>query len=136
IVVSKLSENDLKFCKDAIQVYNGLKPTIWQGNQYRLANPREGSVASMLYLSDDLSKGVVFNYLVSSRYDEGSKLPVRLKGLDPARKYRLKEVNLYPGASSALSGEQVYSGDFLMKVGFNPLLDLNRTSVVVQIEAL
>ena len=136
IVVSKLSENDLKFCKEAIQVYNGLKPTIWQGNQYRLANPREGSVASMLYLSADLSKGVVFNYLVSSRYDEGSKLPVRLKGLDPARKYRLKEVNLYPGVSSALSGEQVYSGDFLMKVGFNPLLDLNRTSVVMQIEAL
>ncbi|WP_225872310.1 alpha-galactosidase [Pedobacter frigidisoli] len=37
IVVSKLPENDLKFCQQAIRNYNDLKQTIWQGEQYRLA---------------------------------------------------------------------------------------------------
>lgn len=133
IIVDKLPADDLKFCKEAIELYNKIKPVIWQGNQYRLANPTEGSVASMLYVSSDQKSGVIFNYLVSSRYDEGSKLPIRLKGLDPAKTYQIKEVNLYPGSTSSLSEHNVYSGSFLMEVGFNPQLNLKRTSVVLQI---
>ncbi|MDO7743274.1 MAG: alpha-galactosidase, partial [Pedobacter sp.] len=134
IVVSKLGEHDLQFCKDAISTYNKLKPVIYQGDQYRLANPKEGSVASMLYVDKEKAKGVLFNYLVSSRYDEGSKLPIKLKGLDPLKKYKFKEVNVYPGTSSPIDEGAVYSGDFLMKIGFNPQLSLSRTSVVLQIE--
>jgi len=134
IVVSKLGEHELQFCKDAISTYNKLKPVIYQGDQYRLANPKEGNVASMLYVDKEKAKGVLFNYLVSSRYDEGSKLPIKLKGLDPSKKYKFKEVNVYPGTTSSIDEGAVYSGDFLMKIGFNPQLSLSRTSVVLQIE--
>ncbi|MEQ8807544.1 MAG: GH36 C-terminal domain-containing protein [Imperialibacter sp.] len=43
--------------------------------------------------------------------------PIILNGLDPNKKYQLKEINLYSGARSWLNPEKVYLGDFLMKVG-------------------
>lgn len=136
IVVSHLSPNDLQFCQDAIKTYNQVKPVIWQGDQYRLSNPRESSVASMLYLSEDKKTGIVFNYLVNSRYGEGSKLPIRFNGLDAAKNYKISEINVYPGTKSSIDDTKTYTGDFLMKIGFNPDLNQNRTSVVLKIEAL
>jgi len=136
IVVSKLGENDLKYAQQAVKIYDALKHIIWQGNQYRLANPREGSVASVLYLNEQQSSGVIFNYLVNNRYDEGSKLPIRLKGLKANGKYKIREVNLYPGTKSTVDADKVYSGDFLMKVGFNPDVNNRRTSVILQIDEI
>ena len=136
IVVSHLKENDLKYVQGAINLYNNLKPIIWQGDQYRLANPREGSVASILYLNESKSNGVIFNYLVNNRYDEGSKFPIKLKGLDAGKKYQIKEVNLYPGTNSSIDATKTYSGDFLMKIGFNPQVNSGRTSVILQIDEI
>jgi alpha-galactosidase len=43
---------------------------------------------------------------------------VKLQGLDPARRYRLTEINLLPGQKSELAANgQTYSGDYLLKVG-------------------
>jgi alpha-galactosidase len=136
IVVSHLKDNDLKYCQDAIKTYNTIKPIIWHGDQYRLANPREGSVASMLYLNEAKTSGVVFNYLVNNRYDEGSKMPIKLKGLDAAKKYVIKELNVYPGTTSSIDASKSYTGDFLMKIGYNPIVNSNRTSVVLQLDEI
>jgi alpha-galactosidase len=136
IVVGQLSPNDLKFCQDAIKTYNEVKPVIWQGDQYRLSNPRESSVASMLYLTEDKKIGIVFNYLVNSRYGEGSKLPIRFNGLDASKKYKISEINVFPGVKSPIDEAKVYNGDFLMKIGFNPDVNQSRTSVVLKIEEL
>jgi alpha-galactosidase len=91
-------------------------------------------VASILYVDSAKSRAVVFNYLVNARYGAGSLLPIRLKGLDPARKYRVSEIDLYPGTSSTLDTGKIYSGDFLMKVGINPDVRANRASVVLEIK--
>jgi len=136
IVISHLSANDLEFGKTAIVNYNAVKDVIWHGDQYRLADPREGNTASVLYMDTQKTSGVIFNYLVNNRYDEGSKLPILLNGLDAAKKYTIKEINLYPGVSSPIDANQVYTGDFLMKVGFNPELRSSRTSVVLKIDAV
>jgi len=61
IVVSKLPEKDLVFCQDAIKSYNSIKDIIWHGDQYRLADPVAGSIASMLYINDDQSSGIIFD---------------------------------------------------------------------------
>lgn len=136
IVVSKLSPKDLEFCQNAISNYNTVKPIIWQGNQYRLSDPVTSSVASVLYLDSVKTSGVIFNYLVNGRYSMGSKLPIRLKGLDPAKKYRLTELNLYPDTKSSLDPGKTYTGDFLMNIGFNPDVNTKRTSVVLKLEAI
>lgn len=134
IVVSKLSNTDLRFSQDAVTLYNQIKPIVWQGNQYRLSDPREESVASIMYVNNDKSSAVMFNYLVNNRYDEGSKQPILLKGLDPAKRYVIKEINLYPGSNSSLKSGQQFSGDFLMKVGFNPEVNAGRSSVVIEVQ--
>lgn len=134
IVVNKLSDNDLAFCQNAIKNYNSLNPIIWQGNLYRLSDPTQSNIASLMYLNEERTSGVLFNYLVNNRYESNSKYPIKLKGLDAAKKYRIKEINLYPGSNSTISSNTVYSGDFLMKLGFNPDVNNNRTSVVLQID--
>ena len=57
--------------------------------------------------------------------------PIQLNGLDPVKKYRVTEINLYPGISSTVK-PGVYSGDYLMSVGINPDVNLRRTSVVLE----
>ena len=137
IVIGKLSENDLSFCQSALKNYDGLKDVIWHGDQYRLASPWDNDAASIMYVNTDKSKAVMFNYLVNNRYGSGTKVPVRLKGLDPNKKYRVKEINLYPGAGSVLGKEDLtFTGDFLMNVGINPGNSAYHTSVVLQLEAI
>ncbi|WP_426581565.1 alpha-galactosidase [Mucilaginibacter sp. R-33] len=137
IVIGKLSENDLSFCQSALKNYDALKDVIWHGDQYRLASPWDNDAASIMYVNDDKSKAVMFNYLVNNRYGSGTKVPVRLKGLDPNKKYRVKEINLYPGAGSVLGKEDLtFTGDFLMNVGINPGNSAYHTSVVLELEAI
>ena len=87
----------------------------------------------MLYVNENKTSPVLFNYLVNSRYDEGSKQPVLLNGLDPDAKYRIEEVNLFPGVKSSINPATVYSGDFLMTVGLNPVVNSSRNSVVLKL---
>ena len=59
--------------------------------------------------------------------------PVVFNGLNPKKKYIVKEINLYPGATSSIASDKVYTGDFLMKAGINPNVTLKRTSVVLEV---
>jgi alpha-galactosidase len=133
IPVGKLSSEDLGFCQQALRLYTGIKPVIWQGDQYRLSDPYTTDMASIAYVDPAKSSAVVFNYLVNNRYGAGNKGPVRLKGLDPARRYRVEEVNIYPGARPGPENGAVYSGDYLMKVGVDPQVNNRRTSVVIRL---
>lgn len=136
IVIKHLNDNDLNYVQQAVKTYNNIKPIIWQGDQYRLANPTEGSLASMLYVNAAQTSAVMFNFLVNNRYDQGSKFPVRLKGLDPAKRYRIKELNVYPGTSSTIDPAKTYTGEFLMAIGFNPHVNTGRASVILEIESI
>ncbi|MET4081626.1 alpha-galactosidase [Pedobacter sp. UYP30] len=134
--VKTLSPTDLQFCKAAVQAYNGIKDVVWHGDQFRLANPTEGDVASLLYLTEDKSTGVIFNYLVNNRYAAGSQFPIKLQGLKANKKYKLSEINLYPGTKSTVDEEKTYTGEFLMNVGFNPDVRAGRNSVILKLEAM
>ncbi|WOK04474.1 alpha-galactosidase [Imperialibacter roseus] len=134
IVAGELNEKDMQFAKEAVANYHGFKDMMWHGDQYRLMNPHDNDMASIMYVKPDKTRAIIFNYLVNYRQRlQTSVEPIKLNGLDPSKKYQVKEINLYPGARSWLNPEKVYSGDFLMKVGFNPLVNLNRTSVVLEV---
>lgn len=85
----------------------------------------------MMYVDQAKEQAVIFNYLVNNRYGAGSKFPVKFKGLNSTKKYMVKETNLYPGTNSTLGEGEVYSGDFLMNVGFNPDVRSGRNSVIL-----
>jgi alpha-galactosidase len=134
IVVSQLPEKELEFCQQAIQNYNQLKDVIWHGDQFRLANPRKESCASILYINQEKNTGLMFNYLVNYRQNAGTAEPIKLKGLDATKQYRIEEINLFDQSRSPIDSSKIYSGDFLMKVGFNPQLKADRKSVVLKIK--
>jgi len=137
IVAAKLSSNELSFCQQAIKNYNSFKDIVWHGTQYRLASPYENPFASILYVNNDRTKAVMFTYLTSSRFMENaSEQPIKLNGLDPLKKYKVRETNLFPETGSTLPADDVYSGDFLMNVGFNPDINSRRSSVVLEIAAV
>lgn len=117
IEVSKLTPDELKFSQQAVRDYKHLSPVIWQGDQYRLRSPYESNQAALLYVNEAQSEAVVFGYNLHTRFLE-TVLPVRLQGLDPAKRYKVTEINLMPGQKSQLPAhDQTYSGDYLMKVG-------------------
>ena len=134
IVVSKLSEPELQFSQEALKTYDRIKPTIWQGDLFRLASPYTGDVASLFYVNEGQDKAIWFSYLVKNRYKAGSMAPIKLKGLNPDKQYKIQELNVYPGTRSAINNEApAYSGNYLMTIGFNPQVNARRESVVLEI---
>ncbi|HEY0040647.1 MAG TPA: GH36 C-terminal domain-containing protein, partial [Flavisolibacter sp.] len=121
------------FCQNAVKLYDSVKQVIWQGDQYRLTDPGQDNVASVLYMDKGKSTGILFNYLVNNRYAAGSTHPIQLKGLMPGKKYQLREVNLYPETKSTIGADKIYTGEYLMKIGFNPNVRAGRNSVVVMV---
>ena len=93
IVVSKLDNNELLFSQQALQIYAGLKDTIWQGDLFRLVSPyRLGSeIASLIYVNEKQDQAVWFTYLTSNRYRAGSSRSIRLKGLHATKKIGFKK---------------------------------------------
>lgn len=134
IVAGELSEDEMKFCKQAVSNYHSFKEVVWHGDLYRLVNPHKNDMSSLMFVDAGKSGAVMFNYLVNSRYMlTATEEPIKLDGLDPLKSYRIKEINLYPGTRSRVNSNKVYSGDFLMKVGINPGVSLRRTSVVLEL---
>ena len=74
----------------------------------------------------------MFTYLVNSRYESGTKNPIKLKGLNTNARYKVEEINVYPGKKSVVE-TTIFSGDFLMKVGVNPNVNTSNTSVVLKL---
>lgn len=134
IVVSKLTEPELQFSQEALKTYDRIKTTIWQGDLFRLSSPYTNDVASLAYVSDAKDKAIWFSYLVRNRYKAGSVAPIKLKGLDPAKRYTIQELNVYPGTRSAINADTTaYSGNYLMNIGFNPQVSARRESVVLEV---
>ncbi len=137
IRANELSEKDMQFAQQTVKNYNEFKDIVWHGDMYRLVNPYENNMASLMYVNAQKSEAVMFNYLTNWRYSPDENLrPVKLQGLDKNRKYSVTEINLYGDANSPYKTEKVYSGDFLMNVGINPRVDGNRTSVVLWIKGV
>ncbi|MDB5267681.1 MAG: alpha-galactosidase [Hymenobacter sp.] len=117
IEVDKMTADELKFSQQAVEDYKRLSPVIWQGDLFRLRSPYEGNQVALMYVAENQAQAVVYGYSLHTRFLE-TVLPTRLQGLDPARRYRLTEINLLPGQKAALPAHgQTYSGDYLMKVG-------------------
>lgn len=113
----KLNGEELEYCRQAIQNWNRLKPVILDGQQYRLVSPYESNHMAVNYVNADQTQAVLFAYDVYPRFKE-KLFPVKLQGLDPNKRYLVKEINLMPGTQSEKEFDgKVFSGDYLMKVG-------------------
>lgn len=134
IVVDKLSAEELSFSQTALADYHRLRDVIWYGDLYRLSNPWEKPTAAVQFVSEKRDRAVLFAYFVSNRFTfSATPTPLKLAGLDPQKKYKVREINLFPGTQSTLDTKAVYSGAFLMQAGFNPDVNARRSSVVLEL---
>jgi alpha-galactosidase len=80
-------------------------------------SPYAQNRAVVQYVNPARTQALVLAYNLHLRFNE-EFTRVRLEGLDPARNYKVQEINLMPGAKSEVpENGQTYSGDYLMKVG-------------------
>ena len=117
IRIHEMSPEEQEYCRNAVQNFKRLESVILDGDMYRLISPYESDHAAVMYVETGGKKSVLFTFDIHPRYAEQT-LPLRLTGLNPNKKYELKEINLLPGTRSRLScNGMTYSGDYLMKAG-------------------
>jgi alpha-galactosidase len=135
IRVNEFTPPEMQFSQDAVKTYKRLSDVIWFGDLYRIISPYDENRAVSMYVNDNKSKAVLFNYILNvRRKDLFSK--VLLQGLDPKKNYRFREVNLFPGTKSTNpDNDKVFTGEYLMTVGLNltPGKVLSLTSNIFEI---
>jgi alpha-galactosidase len=135
IHVNGLTDKELKFCQDAVANYKRLNTVIEQGDLYRLISPYEESRAVLMTVDATKSNAVLFSYTLNPLHGEDFS-PVRFQGLEPAKMYKVDEINLMPdGRKSFKESGNSFSGDYLMKVGLSVSNSNSQTSTVLEISA-
>ena len=102
--LNELSDEEFEKTKEHIKLYKKIGKTINFGKLYRLKSPFESNNYIMEYVSSDMvvvMRCSIYGEIMSKRYN------VKLKGLDPKKKYKDTENNV------------VYDGDYLMNAGLN-----------------
>jgi alpha-galactosidase len=117
----------------AVTLYKDrLRDLVAQGDLYRLQSPYEQPQAALSYLSTDRDRAVVFIY----KLRESVTAAVKPQGLDPAKRYRVREINLPAGAKSRLGlHDQIVDGATLMADGFPAPLRRALDSAVIELTA-
>ena len=108
-----LSPEEAAFARMCASAYKRLRPVVQGGDLYRIASPREGDHAALLFASPDRRRAVVAVYGLSRAANDGRLAPLRLSGLDPSLDYRIREINLpRPGTGlhTAFSGKTLRGG--------------------------
>ena len=132
--LEELRPEELSFAQKAVKTYDNIKDIVWHGDLYRFSNPRENNYASLAYINSDKSKAVMFNYLTFYNHVFKTTKPIKWQGLDPNKSYRVQEINLNKD-DKTIAEDLILSGDFLMNIGLNPVLENNRRSVVILLTA-
>lgn len=82
------------------------------------------------------SSAVVFAYDLAPRFQEKLNA-VKLQGLDPDKRYLVKEICLMPGSESLFpQNNKTYTGDYLMKVGIDAFTCSHNSSRIIELKSL
>lgn len=109
-----MTKEEVEFSKRALAEYKRIRPVVQFGDLYRLSSPYESRVASLMYVHE--KRAVVFSWLMD-KWLADSPPPLCLKGLDPAARYLVREINLDENGPLANVHERVLGGDYLMDFG-------------------
>ena len=111
-----MTPEEIEQCRQAIADYKSVRPVVQFGDIYRLVSPYDNlGIASLMYCSQDKSEAVFYWWRIENFYDNHPPR-VKMAGLDPARMYKIVELDKAPGRPMAFEGRS-FSGAFLMNVG-------------------
>ena len=119
IRVQNFTPEEAQFSNEAVKTYKRISDVIWFGDLYRIESPYESNRTAVMYVSENKGRAVLFNYHLNTRRQDIFNR-VKLQGLDAGKKYRLKEINLFPGTKSAQpDNDKILTGNYLMNIGLN-----------------
>lgn len=127
-----LNEEERGLAAKCIDSYKKYRDIVFEGDLYRLASPYDGPCSSLMYVSKDRSRAVVFLYCSDYINRDVGGMSFNLQGLDPARKYRVTELNVEKSCWNGSGG--TFSGNYLSCGGFNPKLRKTWGSAVFLLE--
>jgi alpha-galactosidase len=108
--LNKMTEEDAAAAAKMISLYKEIRPTIQNGQLYRLHSPGQSAFSATEYVSDDGQQVALFGFLHSQQF--GRPVPaVLLQGLAPEATYRVRTTD------GALKGFDTASGAYLMHHG-------------------
>lgn len=122
-----------EYARHTIADYKEIRPLVQQGLLYRLISPYERTgIASLMYTNEERSQAVVYAYKMEHFVNQSLPI-VRLAGLDPNRRYRIKELSV-TGKPCRLDGLTL-SGATLMGNGLSMPLEGEYASRVLLLTA-
>ena len=134
-----MTAEEVAFAKRGVETYKRIRPVVQGGDLYRLASPYEGDHAALAYVSPDRRRAVAFVYGLGRRCNDGLPAPLRIPGLDPARRYRIEEINLEEEGKAkllgALQGARL-GGDAIAASGIPFALGPGDQSAVIELTAV
>jgi len=130
---SHMTAEELSFSKKGVETYKSIRPVIQFGDLYRILSPYDNyNSTSLAYVTSDKKRAVFFAYHVN--YYCSDNLPnFKIKGLDPNKKYQVKEINMMADKSCFGANNKVFSGDFLMNNGLKLDIAQQYGSVVLEL---
>ncbi len=129
IRIDEMNADELAYAQRAVKEYNRLKPTILDGDLYRLVSPYEGRRPASMYVNGDKSQDGLFAFDIMPLNVEHF-VPVRLQGLDANAQYEVKEIDRFNGK---VGESNTYSGQYLMNIGLDIFSKSRMSSRVYEI---
>ncbi len=117
--LNKLSAEDLSAARNLVQEYQHVRGLLAEGLLYRLRAPDDQTWAAWMVVATDGTQALVTFVRILAGSNEPTPV-LRLRGLDPAARYRMHE-------GLAESGE-LLGGDVLMAIGLRPLINHDFTT--------
>ncbi len=114
--LAKLPAKDKTVCAGAISAYKRIRDVTHLGDLYRLERPHDAARGALNFVAQDHSRAAVFVFQLK----HGEALPVRPQGLDPARRYTIRELNPAPGRPGLSQEGKSFTGEELMRDGVEP----------------
>jgi alpha-galactosidase len=114
--LAKLPAQDKAICAGAISAYKQIRDVTQLGDLYRLEAPHGNFRGALDFVSPGQARAVVFVF----QLNDGQNLPVRPQGLDPARRYTVRELNPAPGRPAMNQQGKTLTGEELMRDGLIP----------------
>ncbi|MGM9827032.1 MAG: alpha-galactosidase [Muribaculaceae bacterium] len=114
---AQMTPEERKMVRNAIAEYKQyVRPVLIDGDIYRLLAPEEGhNAASLMYVTPQKDRAV-FYWWKLEQYQNQHAPRVRMAGLDPERKYVIRELNRIDSKPLSFEGK-AFSGKFLMDNG-------------------
>jgi alpha-galactosidase len=108
--LNKWGEEEFAGAARMVAAYKRIRQTVQQGDLYRLIRPDDASGrAASFYVSPDKRQAVLFAFLHSSTKLDRQPA-IRVVGLDPQKRYRMKPVDAAPDAAGETQSGAYWMG--------------------------